>query len=274
MFIVGIYERQLKRMTPEFERDARQYMDEALHRAYHAGHTTQIRTVPVAAALPAQHPVGSPAEIRAFIERSPGPFAVSVCICRHGKDLVGEPCRTTKQRESCLMLEGAAETMVELGTARFITRAQVLEKLDEADREGLVLQPQNTKNPIFVCCCCGCCCGVITSAKRLPEPAGLFHTGYLARLDEAVCSPCGLCETRCPMEAIAGEAPRVEEARCIGCGLCVSTCPTGALTLAARPAPPDSPEDTGALYLRILKERYGPLGLLKLASRQLTHGKI
>ena len=43
-----MYERQIKTLTPEFERDSRQYSDEAFGKALHTGKTRQqLRVVPV-----------------------------------------------------------------------------------------------------------------------------------------------------------------------------------------------------------------------------------
>jgi formate hydrogenlyase subunit 6/NADH:ubiquinone oxidoreductase subunit I len=134
--------------------------------------------------------------------------------------------------------------------------------LEQADREGLVLQPQNTVDPLFVCCCCGCCCGVLTNAKRLPTPAEFFQADFVAVVDHDRCQACGTCETRCQMDAItdAEGPPQVEEGRCIGCGLCVTTCPSEAIRLTRKERRPPPPKDTGALYTTLFKERYGQLG--------------
>ena len=47
IFAVGFYERQLKRLTPELERDCREYILGAYAQASHSKKTTQLRTVPV-----------------------------------------------------------------------------------------------------------------------------------------------------------------------------------------------------------------------------------
>ena len=93
----------------------------------------------------------------------------------------------------------------------------MLELLDQADADGLVLQPENTKSPLFICCCCGCCCGVLTSAKRFPTPAEYFSTNYYAEVDQETCQSCGACISRCQMDAISNpEGPaQVDRKRCI-----------------------------------------------------------
>jgi len=130
------------------------------------------------------------------------------------------------------------------------------------DREGLVLEPQNAREPLFVCCCCGCCCGVLTTAKKLPRPADFFQTDFVAEVDPDTCQVCGMCGIRCQMDAIASgdEVAKVAAERCIGCGLCVTTCPSGAVRLHRKEGKKPPPKNTQALYETIFQERFGRLG--------------
>ena len=277
IFAIGFYERQLKRLTPELERDCREYLLGAFRQAFHSKKTTQMRIVPVNQTIAIERNVATYAGLRTYVESCGGPFATMTCICRHGRELLGEKCRQTSLLENCLTLGMAAREMVRVGQARSITREEMLDLLDAADKEGLVLQPENTKNPLFVCCCCGCCCGVLTSAKRFPAPAEYFSANFHAEVDADLCDACGVCQSRCQMDALVdadgdgnGDAKmRVDRARCIGCGLCVSTCPSGALRLLENPQRKVPPDDTRALYMQLLQERYGPLGMAKLAGRKL-----
>jgi electron transport complex protein RnfB len=257
---VGIYERQLPHLTAELQREFEEYAREAFGTALHSRtRAPQLRTVPVNADITPERGVASYDDIREFVRTTEGPFAVMDCICRKGADLTGHACRQTSLRSSCLTFGPAAEGMVASGAARFITRRDMLDALDAADREGLVLQPQNTTRPLFVCCCCGCCCGILVTAKRLPEPASYFAATYHAVVDAELCSACGTCESRCQMEAVTtGEAASsVDLARCIGCGLCVTTCTTGAMTLEANATRKTPSTSTASLYLRIYRDRFG-----------------
>jgi Fe-S-cluster-containing hydrogenase component 2 len=85
-----------------------------------------------------------------------------------------------------------------------------------------------------------------------------------------------MCRERCQMEAIldVDGRSRVDAARCIGCALCVTTCPSGALKLKPKAAPKTPPDDTRALYIMLLRERYGPLGMASLAGRKLLGMKF
>lgn len=270
-FVVGIYERQLPRLTPELEADVLAYFAESFGRAVHTHGTPPMRTVPVHLDLAPSPDVVTYDDIRAHVRAHPGPFAAMPCICREGKALVGEPCRQTKRTNTCLTFGDAAAHTARTSGARTISREEMLSLLDEADTDGLVLQPENTRNPMFVCCCCGCCCGVLTSAKRLPEPATFFGTNYVAVANAEACGGCGTCLTRCQMDAIEipmGQAI-VSESHCIGCGLCVPTCPEGALALRPLQRQRVPPANTAALYARMYRERHGALGLATAVGRRL-----
>jgi len=276
VFAVGMYESQVKTLTPEFERDSRQYFEEAFGRAFHTGKTPQMRVVPVNKQIAVERGVTTYDRIRAHIEASPGPFGTLPCICRHGHDLLEEPCRQTELRDNCLMIGAAARWAVESGNGQEVTREQMLDLIEQADRDGLVLQPENTKAPMFVCCCCGCCCGVLRSAKRLPRPADFFSSNFYAVAEGEACQSCGVCETRCQMEAISSPEGKavVERSRCIGCALCLTTCPSGALRIEAVDHPKEPPDDTKALYLKLFEERFGRWGMAKLGARKLLGMKI
>lgn len=271
MFVVGIYESQVDRLTEQLERDILQYFDEGFASAVHSSRTPQLRTVPVNRAIVAERGIAQFDDLVAFVRQSHGPFAVMNCVCRQGKDLVGSPCRQTKARESCLTFGPAATEMMRRGVARFLDRDETLEILDRANDDGLVLQPQNTRDPLFVCCCCGCCCGVLTTAKKLPHPAKFFSANYYAEIDPELCTTCGACEPRCQMQAIAFDDPpaTVDLLRCIGCGLCVSSCPTGGIELKAKPRQVAPPRDTLALYGKIFRERFGPWGTFQAIGRSV-----
>ncbi|MBN1104514.1 MAG: 4Fe-4S binding protein [Deltaproteobacteria bacterium] len=54
----------------------------------------------------------------------------------------------------------------------------------------------------------------------------------VAVIDSDKCLGCGICETTCPVGAVAvGKTAGVNPARCIGCGKCVPSCPQGAIKL-------------------------------------------
>ena len=275
-FVVGIYEGQVDRMTPQLARDLVEYFDIALGHAVRPKKTPQLRTVPVNQAIAPERGVAQFDDIRELIRASEGPFGVMNCICRQAKDLAGDPCRQTAVRENCLTLGSAATLMQQHGQARLVARERVLELLGEADREGLVLQPQNTRNPLFICLCCGCCCVALRAAKQLARPVEFFATNYFATVDAEKCQACGDCLRRCQMDAISlpQTAAVVDLDRCMGCGLCVSTCTSGALTLRPNQRQFEPPGCTRALYAKIYRERYGTAGLAGAAAKLLAGARV
>ncbi len=269
---IGVYELQVDRLTPELEADMTRYAEEAFAGALLTGKTTQLRAVPVDARFVPERRVGRYDDARALLHGSRGPFAVLNCVCRQGRDLLGEPCRQTQVRRTCLALRSVARSVVALGTGVEVTRRDALALLEQAEREAMVLQPANTRDPLFMCFCCGCCCGMLRAAKLFPRPAEYLQSNYQALVVAELCNDCRTCRSRCPMEALGGDdgVAVVDLDRCIGCGLCASACPQGAIRLAAKARPRVPPRDRNALYLRLLRERFGLLGAARMIGKALV----
>jgi len=52
------------------------------------------------------------------------------------------------------------------------------------------------------------------------------------RLDEGLCTGCGICEDRCQFHAITmNGVAAIDTEKCYGCGNCVIKCPAEALVL-------------------------------------------
>ena len=159
---------------------------------------------------------------------------------------------------------------------RPIDQEEALAILAQAEEEGLVLQPSNSKDSDNICMCCGCCCGILTNIKRHPQPASIVASAFVAALDVETCVGCGTCEDRCQMEAIYLEDGKaaLDLDRCIGCGLCVTTCPTGALSLLRKPKTeqPYVPKDAVDANIRLGQAR-GKLNAGKLVG-MLVKSKV
>jgi Pyruvate/2-oxoacid:ferredoxin oxidoreductase delta subunit len=276
MLAIGMYEMQVDRLTPELQRDLEQYLAEGFAAAFFGPKTKQMRTVPVDVRIVPDRSPGRYDDVRSLIGDSRGPWAVLNCVCRQGKDLAGEPCRQSAVRRTCLAMKGAARSVVESGAGEELTREEALALLDRAAEEGLVLQPQNSQDPMFVCFCCGCCCGVLRMAKQFPRPADVVESNYRVAVERDLCADCAACRDRCPMEALSESDGRtaVDEGRCIGCGACVGTCPSDALRLVEKERPHVPPQDHAALYRKILVERFGILGTAKIMGKAVLGRRV
>ncbi len=252
-FVVGFMEDQVNRLDLELVT----LVDEYLPTFFKEGPWTQlpqIRTIPVGETIPLTTEV-MPYEVAEAILQSHTTFAVRNCVCRQGRQISGKGCDAPL--ETCLSFGGAAKNTVASGKGRFITRVEALAIIHAADAARLVLQPANSKDPMFICACCGCCCGILRHLKFHEKPASLVANAYIASFDPSLCATCLTCTERCQMEAITyiDWAIAFNPDRCIGCGLCVSTCDTGALTLMRKSEPVSIPRNTASTYVRLAQKR-------------------
>ncbi len=234
-FVIGIYEFQINAMDEELARLCDEYFDEGGFMDQMAQQTISLRPIPVNRSMDVSWPIAAYEDARGIIKKQEK-IAVARCICRLEKEILNKACG--KPLEVCLQFGPQADYFVELGMARYISTEEALDILDLCDWEGLVHQPNSSKNVIAMCNCCGDCCGGLRSIKRHPRPAEIVLSNYYAAVDPDLCCACETCLDRCQMDAISmgpDDAAVIDLDRCIGCGLCVTTCETGALTLEPRP---------------------------------------
>ena len=257
-YVIGFFEYQLNRLTPEFFKDSHQYTRETFFKEeYNKTGVPQLRVIPLEQTVDYEQSIAQYDDLKALIDTVGEPIGVMECICRKGADLIGEPCKKTKLIESCFVFRGGAKSFIEKGLAREISKEEALKLLEKAEEDGLVLQPGNSQKPMNICTCCGCCCGVLSSQKQLPELAQFFATNYYAEVNRELCIGCGICEERCNMDAIdiENDISEVIKARCIGCGVCVPTCTSEAISLIKKEEETLPPKNTLATYTKIMDRK-------------------
>jgi NAD-dependent dihydropyrimidine dehydrogenase PreA subunit len=229
----GMYEHQLKRITPDFLVNYGQYM--AGEYGYELASTgvPVTRIIPVEESISAEHAVATYDELQHLIQQAGDQIAIQECMCRKVMDWQGKPCQSTDRREVCMSFGDLAELYIAEGWGRRISQAEAYTFAQQSEQEGLVLMPGNQQRVDFMCACCGDCCGVLGMLKYMPRPADAVGSNYYAQVNADLCTGTGLCVDRCPMDAVTltNSVAAVDLARCIGCGVCVSTCPDGALSL-------------------------------------------
>jgi len=266
---IGIFEHQVNRITKELAEDFFKYEDEGFGESFLKAKTKQMRTIPVNITVNPEFLVGSYNNARAMIEKSTGPFAVMNCVCRQAKGKMGETCKQTDILETCFTMGKSAWFMMDKGVARELTKEEMIGLVSRAEKEGMVLQPANNQDPGFLCCCCGCCCGVLTAAKKYPNPGEFLQTNFYAKIDSEKCTACGECMEICQMDALVAVNNHIEvvQEKCIGCGNCLNVCEFEAISLERKVKVEVLPKDSKEMYKRMIIERYGLLGALKIKGK-------
>ena len=272
--IVGMYEFQLKRLTPEVIRDFNEYTSgKDFGIEFLSTKLPQKRTIPVAKSIHPHHNVSTYDEVATLLLQAEGPFVINECICRKKKSMEGKSCKKTDRQETCLAIGSMARMELQSGIGREITKDEAMSIIEKNQKLGLVLQPSNTQKAEFSCSCCGCCCGMLRTHKILPKPLDFWASNFYAKVDRDTCEGCGACEKRCQVSAVKVAEKKQPAAvnldRCLGCGVCVPSCPTQSITLVKKSGevrPPQTREDLNEI---IMAGKKGRLGKLKLTGKLL-----
>ena len=275
--VVGMYEGFNKYLSPEFLADFNKYTaSPAFGISFLGTAIPQMRTIPVAESIQPEHQVSSFDEVAALLEASPGPFAVLECICRKKKAMEGEVCRVTDRKDTCMAAGDSSAAVLRHGLGRELSKQEALDLLRQNTREGLVLQPSNTREIEFICSCCGCCCGMINLQKQLPRPLDFWAANYFAVMDMDKCTRCGLCAKKCQVDAITVTWKdkkimdvSVNTKKCIGCGNCVVACKFDAISLTKKEKEAVPPKDFDELADVLMTHKKGMWDKVRMVTRMI-----
>lgn len=165
-------------------------------------------------------------------------IAVGYCFCRQRRSLLGDPCKIKAPALNCFTFGKSARFTVEQGFAKAVTKEQARAIMKEAEDSGLVhkaFHPGSRENSpeTSICNCCKDCCDTMNLWRNGTTPL-VNSTFHLSVIDTNACTGCGICEERCPTEAVQindeGVA-KVDECACFGCGVCSRFCPENAISL-------------------------------------------
>lgn len=238
-----------------------EYHARGMGQAFCGSPTPLARVIPVESLVETRTEV-LPFEIISSMLDKCGLFALAQCACRVS---VG---KCDKPRDVCLLFDKGARFLIDRNLADEITREQAREVLARAEEAGLVHTTNNSRDRLnFICNCCPCCCTILRGLTELKDPNAFAVSRWTAWVDAELCNACGVCEDeRCPAEAVKvqGDAAIVDAGKCIGCGLCATACTTGAIVMAPRENPTETPASVAEMGLKVVTEKGKLESFLKL----------
>jgi NAD-dependent dihydropyrimidine dehydrogenase PreA subunit len=232
-FVVGFYERQNAKIDKEFAELFEAYYKEGFHKTMLVNPSVH-RVIPVEKTIPVSTNVMPYEKASTYLDEAQS-WGVLNCICRVQQRLIGKGC--DHALENCLVFSTRPGAFDRTDDIRAITKADALEILAEADREGLIHATANSQTEVnYICNCCTCSCGVLRGMVEYGNADIIARSDFYAVVDKDLCSACEDCLGRCQFQALkmADDICAVNTSLCIGCGLCVTVCPTQALSLVLK----------------------------------------
>jgi len=211
-------------------------------------------------------------------------YAVSICSCRHRKNLDPDFPDCKHPTETCIHFDRLGRYTVENDLGREITREEAHEILRQSAESGLVHGVSNYQQGAdTICNCCRCCCIQMEAFHKLGHAEGMTHSNYRVRTDPDTCIGCGLCVKRCPMNAFhledspeakgrvtivaaenktgkkelknkSGKVSVLNPDLCIGCGVCAYKCSSESLVLERREVIEDPPLNGREYTMQVMKD--------------------
>lgn len=169
--------------------------------------------------------------VRDLVLKASPEIAVFECACRHARE---SPCQPT---QVCMVIGKPFVKFILRyhPESRRLTTEEAVELLRAEHERGHVhsawFKDACLERFYAICNCCKCCCGGIEAMVKYQSPM-MASSGYVARVDEALCNACGNCVEACPFEALTmNDTAAIAWEKCMGCGVCVDQCPTAGIAL-------------------------------------------
>ncbi len=143
-------------------------------------------------------------------------YGISECSCRKQQAMRGEGSGEIRG-DYCIGMGDMAEYMDDRGIGHYITKEEVYEILERAERHGYVHQITNIDGEGKIVAICNCAPGVCNALRT----SQLFNT---------------------PNMSASAYRAHVEKEKCVACGKCVEVCPVGAAKLGQKLCKKDGSE--------------------------------
>jgi Pyruvate/2-oxoacid:ferredoxin oxidoreductase delta subunit len=122
-----------------------------------------------------------------------------------------------------------------------LTRETAIGQMRAMEEQGAIHTIWTMMTP-FIGAICNCgprdCLAMLTLSRTGVET--MERAEYVARVEAALCTGCGLCEAECHFKAIDSHKhgglshAHIDPLKCFGCGLCRRVCGTKAIAMAPR----------------------------------------
>jgi len=171
---------------------------------------------------------------RSIIMKNPDHIVALDCPCRSARE---NPCLPL---DVCLIVGDPFASFIrehQPERSRWISRDEAIAILQAEDERGHVhhafFKDAMLERFYAICNCCECCCGAM-HAHNTGTPM-LASSGYVAQVDEILCTGCGACNEYCQFNAleVVDGINQVSYEKCMGCGVCVNKCDYDAMSLIA-----------------------------------------
>ncbi|MBR0399225.1 MAG: FAD-dependent oxidoreductase [Mogibacterium sp.] len=173
-----------------------------------------MHTIPVEKAIEAEEQSVPVEHLSRWIDMY-DKFGISECSCRKQQAMRGEGSGQIRG-DYCIGMGDMAEYMDDRGIGHYITKEEVYEILERAERHGYVHQITNIDGENKIVAICNCAAGVCNALRT----SQLFNT---------------------PNLSASAYRAEVEKEKCVACGKCVEVCPVGAAKLGQKLCTKDGP---------------------------------
>ena len=129
-------------------------------------------------------------------------YGISECSCRKQQTMRGEGSGQIRG-DYCIGMGDMAEYMDDRGIGHYVTKEEVYEILERAERHGYVHQITNIDGEGKIVAICNCAAGVCNALRtsQLYNTPNLSASAYRAHVEKEKCVACGKCVEICPVGA-------------------------------------------------------------------------
>lgn len=217
-----------------------------------------VRNIPLEKALPSESQVLDSDKFSELLANHEHFAVINVCQCRQARNFIEHECKRSRPQDGCLLFGSFAQSASAGGTARAVSREEMLDIAQERFEKKLVFLTGNVKfsSPNAICTCCDCCCEFLRSVNEFGAKSLLAPSHFIAFVDESLCNNCGKCVEVCNTHAhtMAGKVHRYDSGKCIGCSYCVPSCKKKAISMKENQAYIPPSEDFRKLIIKLLPQ--------------------